>query len=186
MHKLDFRTVLTPTLLRHFGARAIEEAEHPHYYAIVQRGAGDFVEHSSTGMAPDPVQIMFGRDMLGYLNEDIHHDGAWAVAFTHPTAPDRPGTTGTMFDRFHFTWIDRDGDPQLDLSWRAGSDSQLRDFSDVILMGWQAWVESCEMAWRFWTDNLDPARVMELRGDQTIRKARGEKPTAAPSDATLH
>lgn len=167
--------LITPFLLRRFAREAqMEGAEHPRYYAVIQRRDGHFLDHNPASPELEEMQAVFARDLLQMLNKELHHDGAWVIVFTDPQPPTALISLKWEYRRFAVIWVDRDGDPQFSLEWLQGESEEF-DFADVLLSGLESWGARAETAWQQWKllmrDVLDPS------SDQLIKRAQGQAPT---------
>lgn len=180
MARIDDDTLITPSLLRRFVAEAELEAGDGRHYAFMQRSNGELLAHNPYSPEIDPHQAMFAADVLKFLNRELHHDGAWVIAFTHPKKPD-PGMAifaqpSTEYRRYVLLWLDSDGDVQFAVEWIEG-ESELLDFPEVMAAGLIPIANQCEGAWAMW--DLHMRKVIEPRdGIDTFQRARGQR---APS-----
>lgn len=178
MHRIMDDILINTVVLKRFEAEAELEEGDGRFYALIHRRDGRFLAHNPIGPELDGSQSMFAQDLLRRLNRELHHDGAWAIVFTHPRPDDLPGhallaSVPWQYARFAIIFIDRDGDPAFTLEWVQGDGDEF-DFADVMLSGIESWCDRCETAWQSWRhlmhDVLDPAE------GQTFRRAQGETP----------
>ena len=171
MHHLDEKILVTPALLRRFSAEAEHSAGNGSYYAILIGSDGGFIEHQiGPGLAPE--QTIFGRDMVFLLNRHLHHDGAWMIVFTNPTPKPIIEIHGTVYQRFVFLWMDKDGDVRFPIE-------NEEPFHEVLKAGPIAWLQQAEVAWTTW--HRLTHQVLDVRPSETYKRAQGE---SAPS--TVH
>jgi hypothetical protein len=159
MHKVSDRALMTPLLLKRFGAEALLTANDPRYWACLISSEGNFIEHQS-GAEPMPEQRMFAADMVTALNKHLHHDGAWLIEFTDPVSLGSV-RTDAMYQRFVIMWMDADGDVQFPIE-------DERPFNEVLIDGPDAMIEKCEAAWSAWKWQ---SKVLDLKPNQTRKAA---------------
>lgn len=141
------------------------------FRCVIQAEGGHVLEFG-TGPALMAVQRMVSEDMVVALNRHLHHDGCWLFNFAapedaHPVAV----VDGRLYRRFAILWMDKDGDIQFAIDCE-------RPFEKTCEEGPDALIEKCEMAHKFWRQQL---QWLDLRPGETFKKALGEK---APS--TVH
>lgn len=167
------KPVLT-NLLKRFILEAEEEGGQGQHYAVIQPADGSYWEHNPYSPELDGAQTVFARDLLKFLNRELHHDGAWVIVFTHPKPSETVLTSYAEYACFALYWIDADGDVQFPIKWTEG-EGEMFDFSDVQLAGRESWGNLCEGAWQQWhTLMID---VIDPREGQTYKKAQGQRPS---------
>jgi hypothetical protein len=179
MTKLADETLITPTLLHRFELEAGEQQGQGGYYALIRRSNGDLVSHHPFAPGAEPHQLMWAAEVLGLLNRDLHHNGAWVVVFTHPKRPSLETVLHqprhAEYARYALIWIDADGDPQFSQEW-SENESEMRDFADVMLAGIHSTAQKCEASWQAW--KLMMLDVIGPREGQTYKKAKGQRPAS--------
>jgi hypothetical protein len=184
MPRLTEEKMLTETLYNHFRLEAEFEGGNGQFCALTPRDNGGVKRHrpmSPASPRPTPEQLMFAADVLALLNEELHHNGAWVIVFTHP----KPPVTETLllvdgfhseYGRYALTWLDNDGDPQCVQEWMEGSSSELRDFNAVLRQGGP--LPIAQKAESLWQAAAEMRGVLELKAEQTFKQAAGQ---SAPS-----
>lgn len=169
--------MVSPAILQRLGAEGGFEGGDGVYWAVVRRMNGVLVTLKSHALilAPTNFQRMFAFDMCRLLNGEIHHDGAWIVAFTHPEPPllnpDRP-VDGTHYGRWIFLWVDADGDDQFVVSHEDA-------FVFSFHSGPDYWIEIAEQAWQEW-QRLSTAGLERREFEKIQYKAnQGERPPSS-------
>lgn len=186
MPALRFADLVTPTLLQRFELEAGLEGGNEHKYCgVILREDGDIFVHHPVSAALDSMQMLWAARALKLLNRELHHDGAWVVVFTHPMPVEfesaaHASPRSSYYQRYALIWIDQDGDPQFSQEWQNGQDTELIDFTAVILCGIESTAQKCEASWQTW--HLMMRKVLEVKEGQgkTYKRARGER---APSAA---
>lgn len=185
---IDDKLLNTPALRMRLDAEARFEEGGGTYRGFALRSGGVLDGHilrlTSLGNPPplDEMQVMFGQDMVRVLNRHLHHDGAWVVLFTHPSHVHKAGPIDlpvvgglpTMYGRFAFLWMDRDGDVQFTMD-------SVSDFFEVLSEGPDPWIERAEQAWQNWKHVMRD--VLAPKEGETYKRALGE---AAPSAGRVH
>lgn len=177
MHKVIDDLLVTTFLIKRFEREATFEAGDPRYYAVIQRKDGRFLEHNPASPELEPMQAVFARDLLGRLNRELHHDGAWTIVFTDPAPAETVLANRSEYRRFGLIWVDHDGDPQFTLEWVNG-ESEETDFADVLLSGIESWGDRAETAWLNW--RMLMREVLDPAPDQLVKRAQGQAPTETP------
>ena len=170
MHRLDDAVLITPALLRRLDAEGEVDGGNGCYWALLARSNGDLIEHAK---GPEPIaeQRVFAIDMVPALNRNLHHDGAWLVAFVHPKPPPLAIMYTAEFARFVFLWMDGDGDIRFPVECDD-------DFGVVLTKGPDYWIEQCEQAWITW--DVMMRQVLAPKPEQLFKRAQGQvAPTAA-------
>ena len=132
---------------------------------------GNKVTSLTNGPQPVDELRMFGMDMVGALNRELHHDGAWVIVLTDPV---RDGgviidlSAKWLYQRWVILWLDEDGDVQFPVE----NEERLEL---VLSMGPDHWLEQCELAWNLWDENR---KDLGAKPEQTFKRAQGE---TAPS-----
>jgi hypothetical protein len=182
MTTLDDRTLINPDLLRRFELEGQFEGADGRYYALIRRQDGNLLAHHPTGPQVDPQQMLWGGRVLGLLNRELHHDGAWVLVFTHPKPPEwsRPidDPKHWLYDRYCLLWIDEDGDVQFTVEWSKG-DGELYDFTDVIFAGIESTVAKCDGAWQTWHTMMRQVPEIKQGDARTFKRAKGERAPSA-------
>lgn len=166
--------LVTPVLKRRLHAEAMLDDGNGATWFVLTRSNGDAVEVLSARARFNPLdeQRLFGRDMAKVLNEKLHHDGKWIVAFTHPS-PHRPAewfTNGVgYFNRWYFLFVDQDGDPQFTVE----NDDR---FDEVLTEGPDHWIEQAEQAYQTWHLHMREVLDGKARATATFKRAQGEAP----------
>ena len=173
--------LITPALLERFEGEAFLEGGNGQFYAFIRTGDGKLIAHHPGSPQIIAEQTMWAADVLHRLNKDLHHDGAWALVFTAPLRPLQGEAIFAHPDhieygRYVLIWLDQDGDPQFSVEW-VQNESELLDFSDVLLAGIDSTVDKMEGAWQMW--NLHMRDVIEPAEGQTFKRARGQRAASA-------
>lgn len=181
MTTLDDRVLINVALLRRFELEGSFEGADGRYYALIRRRDGDLLSHHPIGPQVDPQQMLWAGRVLGLLNRELHHDGAWVLVFTHPRPP-RALTViedpkHWLYDRYCLLWVDQDGDVQFTVEWQKG-DGELYDFTDVVLAGIESTTAKCESAWQLWHTMMRQVPEIKANDPRTYKRAAGER---APS-----
>ncbi len=163
-HKLDEKTLVTPTLLKRFHLEASLDND-GRFCAYVQYSNRDFCFHN-VGPEATINETVFAKELLTLLNDELHHDGAWVAVFTGYAI--RPPLDLGSYGRLIVLWMDKDGDVQFPI--------QIEDFSveTAVQKGAFAWLEDCEAAWLTWQHHM--RRVLAPKPEQLFKRALGEKP----------
>lgn len=180
MHRVPDEILINTALLRRFQEEAELEGGDGRHFAMIHRKDGSFLAHNPIGPELDGSQQVFAETMLNRLNRELHHDGAWAIVFTHPRPDDGSGDhvllmTTWQYGRFVFLWIDQDGDVAFPFEWSQGEGDEF-DFADVLLSGVESWMDRCEQAWQTW--QLLMLEVIDPAEGQRYRRAMGETPAS--------
>lgn len=176
MHKLDEKVLITPALLKRFGAEA--EAYGGEYVAYIQKMDGRLLEHQqagSPGMTHD--QQMLAHDLLNHLNRDLHHDGAWAVVGIAPNPLSLVAALASPTADYRilcFLWLDAEGDVRFPLEFESS-------VADMAAKGIHYWLEQAENAWKTWKGLM--IDVLDPKPGQQFARAQGEN---APSSKLIH
>jgi hypothetical protein len=171
--------LLTPALLRRFEAEAYLEGGNGQHYAFVRLSDGRLLAHHPGSPQIIAEQTMWADDVLHKLNRELHHDGAWVVVFTAPGAAAdgcaifaQPGYI--EYARYCLMWVDKDGDVQFSIEW-VRNESDLLDFTDVLMAGIESTMAKCEAAWETW---VMQRKVMDPQQGQTFKRAKGQAPSS--------
>jgi hypothetical protein len=180
MHKLDDETLITADLLRKFIAFAGEDGGDDTHFALMQKADRQFLAHNPGSPELDPVQMVYSQKLLQRLNQDLHHDGAWVLLWSHPghyaAFMHVPGAYSVM----NLIWVDRDGDAKVRLEWVAGQNEDVIGIIDLLLQGELPMCDQAETAWLMAQELLRATLDIGMNGgnDVTYRRALGE---AAPT-----
>jgi hypothetical protein len=147
----------SPTIQNRLEQEAAFEAESgcaqmPLYWAVVpeadntrSRRTIEFCNFQPTEFNPAPhiLQMQFAGQLMIALNKELHMDGVWIVAFTHP-----PGFHHAIrvdgdncWGRMVMLWLDQDGDPQF----VAESEAK---FVTMVEYGQQYYMKLAHNAWQ--------------------------------------
>jgi len=174
--------LITPALLRRFEAEAKIDGNNGEFYALIRRDDGDLLSHHPGSPPIIPEQTMWAGDVLKRLNRELHHDGAWVIVFTDP-APQGEGEYAIYrlgmhreYGRYALLWVDEDGDVQFAQEW-VRNESELLDWTDVLLAGIESVMDKCEASWNLWNTHM--RQVLEPAEGQTFKRARGQRASSA-------
>jgi len=173
--------LITTALLRRFQGEAVLGGSDGRFYAIIRRNNGDLVVHHPGSPPLAAEQLMWASDVLKALNRELHHDGAWVVVFTDPAPPGAGDLVIHVnggyceYGRYALLWLDDEADVQFALEW-VRNESELLDWSDVLLAGLHSLMGKCEAAWEMWNTHMRD--VLDPDEDQTFARARGEQPSS--------
>lgn len=165
----------SPALAEHLANYALGDGGEGHFWAVVMRTGGELVSIRSNPFTapPDEPQRVFAQDMCRALNAQIHHHGAWIVAWTHPRLDGRLvlPLTGWRYDRWHFVWLDADGDPQF----HVDNDEP---FAETVGAGMAHWLGQAEEAWQ--RADMMIHGVLDVQPHQRFMAAKGERRPQPP------
>jgi len=150
MHHVPDEHLITPALLRRAAQEGEFEDGNGQHFLLIQKSDRDFIGHNPYSPELGPDQMIWGQDILGYLNTELHHDGAWVLVFTNPKTFAESLTGQQDYRRFAVIFLDRDGDAQFTVEWVEHESHDLYDFADVMLAGRDWLVAFCEAGWRQW------------------------------------
>jgi hypothetical protein len=168
-HNLPDELVVTKATLKRIAAEAADSGSRT-FFALLQLRNGSFQSYECFGIELDETQMMFSRDLIGDLNRELHHDGAWLIVWS--IAQRKPkGSIGksTEFRKFTLLWMDRDGDIAFPIECE-------RSFDDYLAEGIHAMMAKCEQAYFLW---LEAMNALALTPDETFKRAQGQE---APSE----
>jgi hypothetical protein len=168
------KPVLT-ALLHRFHDEASLEDGNGQFYALIHQADGKFMGFNPGSPELKGDQEIFATDLLRFLNREIHHDGAWAMAFTHPEF-NAIMQDGVEYKRFLLLWLDKDGDVQLPLDWVHGESDDLFDFTEVMMAGLEMWATFAEESWHLWHRAM--VQIMAPKANQLIKAAQGQQARA--------
>lgn len=176
---LDEDRIVSPTLLRRFELEGEAEGADGRYYGVIMRPNGDLLVHHPIGPRLAPEQMVWASRVLKLLNRELHHDGAWVIVFTHPKPSPAQcvmlSPTHCDYERYGLIWLDADGDPGFTMEWSAG-ESELRNFTEVVLAGIESTGQKAEAAWQTWHLTR---QMLDVKPEQTFKKALGERAPSA-------
>lgn len=182
MPALAFDNLITPALLTRFAAEGVCEDGDGRHYGVIRRDHANLFVHHPNSPPLDSTQLLWAGRILKLLNRELHHDGAWVVAFTHPSkisfeSAAHAEARSAYYLRYCLIFVDRDGDPQFTMEWLHGQNTELIDFTAVVLNGIESTAQKCAGAHGMW---LEAKRMLDLKQSETYRRAKGER---APSAA---
>lgn len=183
MPSLRFNEIVTKSLLQRFELEADHDGgEAFRYYGCILRDDGDLCVHHPAAPAVDSMQLVWAGRTLKFLNRELHFDGAWVVVFTNPSkisfeSAAHAEPRSCYYRRFCLIWLDKDADPQFSVEWLHGDAPSMKDFAAVALAGPEVIAQMCAEARGLWGVSQE---VLELKGGEQYRRAKGEK---APSAA---
>lgn len=172
---LPDKLLITKLLLRRFVLEANLEGGNGQHYAIMVREGGHIVAHNPHSPELDPLQFEWATALLRYLNRELHHGGAWVIAFTHPEAPALAISNMARYRRYAIIWLDHDGDPQFSQEWAKG-EGEMLNFEDVMDAGLWTTAMKAEAAWSLWHHHMRD--VLAPGEGQTFARAAGETPSS--------
>jgi hypothetical protein len=170
---VDNRILITSSLKERLDLEAAADGELypgviPSFYAFMKLENGQVLPFSGGDRTNEPseMQKVFGTVMCEALNSDLHHDGAWVVAFTHPPSVLLLGTGYDNWQRMVRIFIDKDGDAQFSIETTG-------DFRSICTTPVEDWVQGAELCWKKWrhlmVDVLDPSE------GQTYKRSQGQQ-----------
>lgn len=179
--------LLNAALQRRLTAEAEFEYGPGLWWAVVCKRNGMTVPMKSgpAVVVPTEDQQVFAHDMARLLNKEIHHDGSWVVAFTHPSGaiyalPEVAISMTIPYERWVFLWLDADGDVQFPVDC-------VQPFVEVIHAGPSAWIETAEASWQAWHKHMREVLGIKPKDEAvTYKRAQGQerpsgnKPFIAP------
>lgn len=169
--------VISKTLLERFALEA--EDDGGRFYGIIMRDNGDLLVHHPFGPNLAPDQALWASRVLWRLNRDLHHDGAWTIVFTNPKPTAQQcvmlAPNHCNYERYGLIWVDRDGDPGFTMEWAAG-ESELSNFTEVVLAGIESTMQKAETAWALWDESM---QMLDVKPEQKFKKALGERAPSA-------
>lgn len=171
---MDNRILITSSLKERLDLEAAADGElHPgaipSYYAFMKLESGQILPFAGGDrtIEPSEIQKVFGTVMCEALNSDLHHDGAWVVAFTHPPSLFFVGKDVSNWQRMVRVFIDKDGDAQFSIETTG-------DFSAICTNKIEDWVQGAELCWSKWrhlmVDVLDPSEGQTYKRAQCQHK----------------
>lgn len=135
------------------------------YYKRVERKFIGAVKMPSGVLSPaaffyrlEQWQVDHAKRLVHMLNDDLHHDGAWSVLWTNPTAQGQP-------TELHIAYQDVDGDIRFVIE-------STRSLVDLMMSGPESHMENCERAFQ---ECMGWTREVDIRPDQTIKAGQGQQ-----------
>jgi thiamine phosphate synthase YjbQ (UPF0047 family) len=125
-------------------------------------------EYTSGRCRPMEVQKIAAMELCTFLNREMHHGGRWVVGWAGQTNEVTPGglIVFGVPTTMGLVWLDQDEDVQFTVE----IDERL---DDIIRSGPEHWCDQAEQAWREWASHI---KEVDVRPDQTIKAAQGERP----------
>lgn len=116
---------------------------------------------------PSVEQFSFAMSLCTELNKEMHHNGAWLVAWTHPphAAEALRVNPALEWRRLVMLFLDKDGDPQFTID-------SVRPWPDIAVSGVHHFVDQAEQGIQMWREQMD---ALELKENQTIQLAKSGK-----------
>lgn len=149
MHRIDDQLLDTSFLNR----RLIMESNDGKAWILKQDREGA-VHVRDNGLTVHVTQQAFAHRLIRILNKEVWLDGAWVVGWTHGG------------NRLMIIYIDADGDPQFTIE---------NDEPVSVIMSVEPlkYAEDAWDAYHLWKENR---KALDLRPDETFKRAQGEKP----------
>lgn len=172
--QLDDDLLITTTLLRRFFDEAQVDDGNGQFYALIRKQDAKLLSHHPGSPQLDPLQVMWGAEVLERLNRELHHDGAWVLVFTHPVPPELRVylPNHIEYGRYALIWIDEDGDPQFTMEWSRGDSAGLIDFAAVVGAGILSTAQKAETSWQLWNHHM--REVLDPSEGQLLKRAQGQ------------
>ncbi len=154
---------------RLIGEANFESGEDTRFWVAKFRANG-MPEMKARGLNPPVSYQVMACDLGTALNDMIHHDGAWLVAWTDPLEPTiEEALLGAEIvpQRMILLWIDDAGDPQFTIEI-------VERFADIVECGILHWVEQAEDGWKAWHWSM--REVLDPNPEQLYNRAMGQRP----------
>lgn len=147
------------------------------YYAVVPQTDSpleaielrNYDPHSPLTPDPHELQMHFIQAYREQLQKQIHHDGVWIVAWTHPPEVQQALIVDgdNTFGRLIAIWLDEDADPMFTFETDL-------PFVEIVANGGHYYIEQAEKAWYGWNKDFGKKAMKEdfgIKEHQTSKDA---------------